>query len=255
VIKGGKDAAAFVVTLNEVKACSGSCPPRCAQGDNRFRLFFVRLFFRPPHFRPSFPPFPPLPSIGQAQQQAVLAARRLGNHLSKDDQRFHHGLALVAGRRDQPTHFNHRPARGQRPVPGGASLTGTQAPACHPHPPAEQAVSFENLLYADPGCLFRPLWRGERRHPRRALRPTAPDQREGDDDAPRGPQMTYETLRVLRFMKSMRMNCPRVMVFVKYALPLQIEATCLTKSTRLRSRANMKVLIMIPLRRQWATSR
>jgi hypothetical protein len=65
----------------------------------------------------------------------------------------------------------------------------------------------------------------------------------------------YETLRVCRFMKSIRMNCPRVMVLVKYAFPLQIEATCLTNSTRLRSRASMKVLIMMPLRLQLDTSR
>jgi hypothetical protein len=193
--------------------------------------------------------------VWQPQQQPVLTSRRLGHHLRKDDQGFNQGLGLVACRRNQPSHLDHRPACDQGPIPGRSTLTGTQAPACDPHPPAEQAISLENLLHADPGCLFRPLWRWQGRHPRPALRPTAPDQREGDDDAPGGPQMTYETLRVLRFMKSMRMNCPSVMVFVKYAFPLQIEATCLTKSTRLRSRANMKVLIMIPLRRQWATSR
>ncbi len=194
-------------------------------------------------------------SVWKPEEQAVHAARRLRNHLRKDDQRFHQGLGLVASRRDQPTHLDHRPTSHQSPVPRRAPLTGAQAPACDPHPPTQQAVGFQNLLHADPGCLFCPLWRWQGRHPRCAFRPTAPDQREGDDDAPRGPQMIYETLRVLRFMKSMRMNCPSVMVFVKYALPLQIEATCLTKSTRLRSRANMKVLIMIPLRRQWATSR
>ena len=63
------------------------------------------------------------------------------------------------------------------------------------------------------------------------------------------------TLRVFRFMKSMRMNWPSVIVLVKYALPLQMAATCLTNSTRLRSRASMNVLIMMPLRRQLATSR
>jgi hypothetical protein len=31
--------------------------------------------------------------------------------------------------------------------------------------------------------------------------------------------MGYETLRVFRFMKSIRINCPRVIVFVKYAFP------------------------------------
>ena len=63
------------------------------------------------------------------------------------------------------------------------------------------------------------------------------------------------TRRVFRFMKSIRMNCPSVIVLVKYAFPLQMDATCLTNSTRLRSRASMKVLIMIPLRRQLETSR
>jgi hypothetical protein len=70
-----------------------------------------------------------------------------------------------------------------------------------------------------------------------------------------GDARRYETRRVLRFMKSIKMNCPSVIVFVKYAFPLQIDATCLTNSTRLRSRASMKVLIMIPERRQLATSR
>jgi hypothetical protein len=56
-------------------------------------------------------------------------------------------------------------------------------------------------------------------------------------------------------MKSIRMNWPSVIVFVKYAFPLQMDATCFTNSTRLRSRASMKVLIMMPLRRQLATSR
>jgi hypothetical protein len=67
--------------------------------------------------------------------------------------------------------------------------------------------------------------------------------------------MSYETLRVFRFMKSIRINCPSVIVLVKYAFPRQISSTLFTKSTRLRSRASMNVLIMIPLRRQLATSR
>ena len=67
--------------------------------------------------------------------------------------------------------------------------------------------------------------------------------------------VAQDTRRVLRFMKSMRMNWPSVIVLVKYAFPLQIDATCLTNSTRLRSRASMNVLIMIPLRRQLETSR
>ena len=64
-----------------------------------------------------------------------------------------------------------------------------------------------------------------------------------------------DTRRVFRRMKSIRMNCPSVMVFVKYALPRQIAETYFTNSTRLRSRASMKVLIRMPLRRHSATSR
>src|SRR5207247_6311688 len=65
----------------------------------------------------------------------------------------------------------------------------------------------------------------------------------------------YETLRVFLRIKSIRMNCPSVIVLVKYALPRQIALTFFTNSTRLRSRASMKVLIMIPERRHSATSR
>ena len=56
-------------------------------------------------------------------------------------------------------------------------------------------------------------------------------------------------------MKSIRMNCPSVMVLVKYALPRQISETFFTKSTSSRSRASMKVLIMMLLRLHSATSR
>ena len=42
------------------------------------------------------------------------------------------------------------------------------------------------------------------------------------------------------------MNCPSVIVFVKYALPRQISDTRFTNSTSARSRASMKVLIMMP---------
>ena len=66
------------------------------------------------------------------------------------------------------------------------------------------------------------------------------------------PQLTR---RVFLRMKSIRMNCPSVIVFVKYALPRQIADTFFTNSTRLRSRASMNVLIRIPERRHSATSR
>ena len=56
-------------------------------------------------------------------------------------------------------------------------------------------------------------------------------------------------------MKSIRMNCPSVIVFVKYAFPRQMALTFFTNSTRLLSRASMKVLIRIPERRHSATSR
>src|SRR5438045_2926037 len=64
-----------------------------------------------------------------------------------------------------------------------------------------------------------------------------------------------DTRRVFLRMKSIRMNCPRVIVLVKYALPRQIADTFFTNSTRLRSRASMNVLIRIPERRHNATSR
>ncbi len=44
-------------------------------------------------------------------------------------------------------------------------------------------------------------------------------------------------------------------VFVKYALPREISHTFFTNSTSIRSRASMKVLIMIPDRLQMDTSR
>ena len=65
----------------------------------------------------------------------------------------------------------------------------------------------------------------------------------------------YDTRRVFRRMKSIRMNCPSVIVFVKYAFPRQMALTFFTNSTRLLSRASMKVLIRIPERRHSATSR
>ena len=46
----------------------------------------------------------------------------------------------------------------------------------------------------------------------------------------------------------MRMNWPSVMVLVKYALPREISETRFTNSTSARSRASMKVLIMMPER-------
>jgi len=49
-------------------------------------------------------------------------------------------------------------------------------------------------------------------------------------------ELPYDTLRVFLRMKSIRMNCPSVIVFVKYALPRQIADTVFTNSTRLRSR-------------------
>ena len=51
------------------------------------------------------------------------------------------------------------------------------------------------------------------------------------------------------------MNWPSVIVFVKYALPRLISDTRFTNSTSVRSRASMNVLIMMPARRQSATSR
>src|SRR5207247_10340835 len=65
----------------------------------------------------------------------------------------------------------------------------------------------------------------------------------------------YDTLLVFLRMKSIRINCPSVIVFVKYALPRQIAETVFTNSTRLRSRPSMNVLINTPLRRHSATSR
>src|SRR2546426_5988843 len=65
----------------------------------------------------------------------------------------------------------------------------------------------------------------------------------------------HDTLLVFLLMKSIRMNCPNVIVLVKYAFPLQIADTFFTNSTRLRSRASMNVLINTPLRRHSATSR
>lgn len=65
----------------------------------------------------------------------------------------------------------------------------------------------------------------------------------------------YDTRLVFRFRKSMRMNWPSVSVFVKYAFPRLIALTRLTNSTSDRSRASMNVLIMMPARRQSATSR
>src|SRR5260221_460039 len=62
------------------------------------------------------------------------------------------------------------------------------------------------------------------------------------------------TVLVFRFRKSMRMNCPSVMVVVKYALPRLISLMRFTNSTRARSRASMKVLIMMPAFRHAATS-
>src|SRR5438105_3708837 len=71
----------------------------------------------------------------------------------------------------------------------------------------------------------------------------------------RGAAWRQDTRRVFRRMKSIKMNCPSVIVFVKYALPRQIALTFFTNSTRLRSRASMNVLIRIPERRHNATSR
>ena len=51
---------------------------------------------------------------------------------------------------------------------------------------------------------------------------------------------SYETRRVFLRMKSIRMNCPKVIVFVKEAFPRQIAETFFTNSTRLRSRASMR---------------
>src|SRR2546425_1811619 len=76
----------------------------------------------------------------------------------------------------------------------------------------------------------------------------------GPPSKPRTPT-PYETLRVFLRIKSIKMNCPNVIVLVKYAFPLQIADTFLTNSTRLRSRASMKLLIRIPVRRHNATSR
>jgi len=70
-----------------------------------------------------------------------------------------------------------------------------------------------------------------------------------------GIEVGYDTRRVFLRMKSIRMNCPNVIVFVKYALPRQMAETFFTNSTRLRSRASMNVLIKIPERRHSATSR
>ena len=42
------------------------------------------------------------------------------------------------------------------------------------------------------------------------------------------------------------MNWPSVIVFVKYALPRVMLETIFTNSTSARSRASMKVLIMMP---------
>src|SRR5512141_1767335 len=63
-----------------------------------------------------------------------------------------------------------------------------------------------------------------------------------------------ETLRVFFLRKSMRMNWPRVIVLVKYALPRLISETFFTNSTSALSRASMNVLMMIPERLQFATS-
>src|ERR1035437_825192 len=64
----------------------------------------------------------------------------------------------------------------------------------------------------------------------------------------------HETVLVLRLRKSMRMNWPSVIVLVKYARPRVMLETIFTNSTSARSRASMKVLIMIPERRQSVTS-
>src|SRR6266511_3728086 len=65
----------------------------------------------------------------------------------------------------------------------------------------------------------------------------------------------HDTSRVFLLMKYIKMNCASVIVFVKYAFPRQIDDTFFTNSTSLRSRASMKVLIRMPLRRHRATSR
>ena len=172
---------------------------------------------------------------------------------------------MEAGLGDQAADLDAEAAVLEDPGAGGRAGAGEGAGPDHPHPPADQAVGLEQLADGDEGGLLG-IERGGvgRAVAAPAATPRPEGRRENGEPAPRKvgqartiacpfpPQLTR---LVFRFMKSIRMNCPSVIVLVKYAFPLQMLATCLTKSTRLRSRASMKVLIMIPLRRQLATSR
>ncbi len=202
-------------------------------------------------------------------------------------------LARGTVRWNQATHLNGVFLVLQSPRSSAAPLARCGAAAGDADPPSQQCIGLESLLNGHQGGLGganrdsirgglaaraslpgRPSrrsaggrnptrtgdWCRARGVARCSSSGAACDRQDGEEQAWRAQPdsrhgQNYETLRVCRFMKSIRMNCPSVIVLVKYAFPLQMDATCFTKSTRLRSRASMKVLIMIPLRRQLETSR